>query len=86
MGHFQADARVIYLDHAVGTSDGWLAQIISLLVALVLPDFQLFNVIDEVIQGRIIPLLLMGKLALVGLFYFLFYLIASWFIFAEKEF
>ncbi len=86
MGHFQADARVIYLDHAVGTSDGWLAQLISLLVALVLPDFQLFNVIDEVIQGRIIPLLLMGKLALVGLFYFLFYLIASWFIFAEKEF
>jgi ABC-2 type transport system permease protein len=86
IGHFQADARMIYLDQSVGSSDSWLAQIISLLVALVLPDFQLFNVIDEVIQGQVMPLFIVGKLALVGLFYFGFYLFASWFIFAEKEF
>lgn len=86
MGHFQADARVAFLEQGVGTSDGWLAQSLSLLIALVLPDFQLFNVIDEVIQGRVMPLLIVGKLALVGLFYFVFYLFASWFIFAEKEF
>jgi hypothetical protein len=67
-------------------SNGWFAQGISLLVALVLPDFQLFNVIDAVIEGQVMPLVVAGKLALVGLFYFGFYLLASWFIFAEKEF
>jgi ABC-2 type transport system permease protein len=86
MGHFQADAREMYFGDDIGTSHGWLAQSISLLAALVLPDFQVFNVIDEVIQGRVMPLFVMGKLVLVGLFYFVFYLFASWFIFAEKEF
>jgi hypothetical protein len=86
MGHFQADARAIYLSQEVGTSDGWLGRGIGLLVALVLPDFQLFNVIDAVIEGQVMPLVVAGKLALVGLFYFGFYLFASWFIFAEKEF
>lgn len=86
MGHFQADARMGFLDPEVGTSNGWLAQSISLLIALVLPDFQLFNVIDAVIEGQVMPLIVMGKLALIGLFYFVFYLLASWFIFAEKEF
>lgn len=86
IGHFQADAREIYLSQGVGTSDGWLAHAISLVVALVLPDFQLFNVIDEVIQGHVMPLLILCKLSLIGLFYFIFYLFASWFIFAEKEF
>jgi len=75
-----------FLDPEVGTSNGWLAQSISLLIALVLPDFQLFNVIDAVIEGQVMPLIVMGKLALIGLFYFVFYLLASWFIFAEKEF
>jgi ABC-type Na+ efflux pump permease subunit len=86
MGHFQADAREIYLGGEMGTSNSWIAQVISLLVTLILPDFQLFNVIDEVIQGRIMPLWVLGKLTLLGLFYFVFYLFASWFIFAEKEF
>lgn len=86
IGHFQADARAAFLNQEAGMADGWFVQAISLLIALVIPDFQLFNVIDEVIQGRVMPLLIVGKLALVGLFYFVFYLFASWFIFAEKEF
>lgn len=86
MGHIQADAREVYMGDEIGMSNGWLAQTITLIVALILPDFQLFNVIDEVIQGRVMPLWVLGKLTLVGLFYFVFYLFASWFIFAEKEF
>ncbi len=86
MGHIQADAREVYLGGDIGVSNSWFAQTISLVVTLVLPDFKLFNVIDEVIQGRMVPLWILGKLTLVGLFYFVFYLFASWFIFAEKEF
>ncbi|MES2981299.1 MAG: hypothetical protein V4727_03210 [Verrucomicrobiota bacterium] len=86
IGYFQADARAAFLSQEVGTSDGWWARLISLLVALVLPDFQLFNVIDAVVEGQIMSLVTAVKLVLVGAFYFFLYLIASWFIFADKEF
>lgn len=86
IGHFQADARAAYFSQEAGMSDSVFTKIISLLVSLILPDFQLFNVIDAVIEGQVMPLFILGKLTLIGLFYALFYIIASWFIFAEKEF
>jgi len=85
IGHFQADARDLYLQ-AGQAGEGAFARICSLLLSLVLPDFQLFNVIDAVIEGQALPMLALGKLALVGLYYALFFTIASWFIFADKEF
>lgn len=86
IGHFQADARAAFLSQEAGMSDGILAKSVTLVVALVLPDFQLFNVIDAVIEGQVMPLVLLGKLTLIGLFYVVFYIIASWLIFAKKEF
>ena len=86
IGHFQADARAAYFAGEAGTSDSFWIRGISLLVSLVLPDFQLFNVIDAVIEGQVMPLVILGKLTLIGLFYFLFYVMASWLIFARKEF
>ena len=86
IGHFQADARAIYLSQDAGMSDSFWARGVGLLVSLVLPDFQLFNVIDAVIEGQVMPLVILGKLAMIGLFYFVFYVIASWFVFARKEF
>ncbi len=85
IGHFQADARDVYLQSGEA-GQGVFARLISLLISLVLPDFQLFNVIDAVIQGQSLPLMMLGKLTLVGLFYALFFTLASWFIFSEKEF
>lgn len=85
IGHFQADARDFYLQSGqAGT--GWFARSAALLVSLVLPDFQLFNVIDAVIEGQVFPMLMLAKLALVGLYYAVFFTLASWFIFADKEF
>lgn len=86
IGHFQADARTAFLSQEAGMSDSILAKIITLLVALVLPDFQLFNVIDAVIEGQLLPFVIVGKLTLMALFYAVFYIIASWLIFAKKEF
>jgi ABC-type transport system involved in multi-copper enzyme maturation permease subunit len=85
IGHFQADARDVYL-HSGQAGEGLFARLASLLLSLVLPDFQLFNVIDAVIEGQALPLLTMGKLALVALYYALFFTIASWFVFSDKEF
>ena len=85
IGHFQADARDVYLQ-AGQAGEGVFARFASLAVSLVLPDFQSFNVIDAVIEGQAMPLLILGKLTLIGLYYALFFTFASWFIFAEKEF
>ncbi|MGD7654116.1 MAG: ABC transporter permease [Verrucomicrobiales bacterium] len=85
IGHFQADARDAYL-HVGEVGQGLVAKLVTLLVTLVLPDFQLFNVIDAVIEGQVIPLVTMGKLVLVALYYALFFTIASWFVFSDKEF
>jgi len=85
IGHFQADARDFYLQLGQA-GQGSFSRAISLLTSLVLPDFQLFNVIDAVIEGQAMPVLLLGKLALVAFYYALFFTLASWFIFSEKEF
>ena len=85
IGHFQADARDVFLSSGQA-GEGVAARIGSLLFALVMPDFQLFNVIDAVIEGQAMPLVALGKLTLVGLYYAVFFTIASWFIFSDKEF
>jgi hypothetical protein len=85
IGHFQADARDAYLQ-AGQAGEGVFARLAALVISLVMPDFQNFNVIDAVIEGQAMPLLILGKLTLIGLYYALFFTIASWFVFAEKEF
>ncbi len=85
IGHFQADARDVFLGGGQA-GEGTLARVGALLLSLVMPDFQLFNVIDAVIEGQVFPLVLLGKLTLVGLYYAMFFTIASWFIFSDKEF
>lgn len=85
IGHFQADARNMYLQ-AGEVGEGVVARLASLLLAMVLPDFQNFNVIDAVIEGQAMPVMVLLKLTLIGLYYAVFFTVASWFIFAEKEF
>lgn len=85
IGHFQADARDVYLQ-AGQAGEGLFARLGALLLSLVLPDFQLFNVIDAVIEGQALPLIALGKLTLVAVYYALFFTFVSWFIFSDKEF
>ena len=85
IGHFQADARNVYF-HSEQAGEGVLVRMASLLMSMVFPDFQIFNVIDAVIEGQAMPLLILGKLTLIGLYYALFFTMASWLVFAKKEF
>lgn len=81
IGHFQEDAVNAFVN--AGTTGG---KIVTGLVSLVLPNFQLFNVIDAVIEGTVLPLASLVKLAGLGLFYAVLYTLCSWFIFSDKEF
>ncbi len=85
VGHFQADAREIYM-HSGELGQGGFAKWLSMIFAVIVPDLQLFNVVDAITEGKVMPLVLMGKLTLVALYYVVFYTLASWFIFSDKEF
>ena len=85
IGHFQADLRSAWLAGGAD-GEGWIARGISMLMSLILPDFQIFNVVDAVIEGQLIPLAVMAKVVGIGIFYLVFYTLCSWFVFAEKEF
>ena len=85
IGHFQADAReaVMQMGHAgTGPVMLWMNR----LVAALFPDFQMFNVIDAVIEGKMISLAHLGKLAVMAGFHSAIYLVGSWFLFSKKEF
>jgi ABC-type Na+ efflux pump permease subunit len=86
IGHFQAEVFREFLMKSDRIGEGTFATMVSLLVTLVFPDFQIFNVIDGVIEGQVIPLLTFAKLAGITLYHTVLFTLVSWFIFAEKEF
>jgi ABC-type transport system involved in cytochrome c biogenesis permease component len=82
IGHLQPIAREYWLqEHGAG----WLTKAFLALVALIFPDLQSFNLIDDVVAGRVIPLLLFGKTALLGGFYLIVYGLLGILSFSGKE-
>ena len=82
IGHLQSTAREYWLQ---ANSAGWLTKIFLALVALLFPDLQLFNLVDDIVAGTTIPLVLFSKTAALGFFYTGFYLLLAWTVFYRKE-
>ncbi len=82
IGHLQATAREYWLHDQGG---GWMAQGFLALVALLFPDLQAFNLIDDAVAGTVIPFALFGKTALLGLFYTTVYTLLGTVVFYGKE-
>ena len=82
IGHLQATARTYWLQEH---SSGWLAHTFLGLVALVFPDLQPFNLIDDVVSGAAIPLALFARTAVLGCVYTSVYLFFAWAAFHERE-
>jgi ABC-2 type transport system permease protein len=82
IGHLQATAREYWLQT---NSAGWLTQVFLALVALLFPDLQLFNLVDDIVAGTAIPLALFLKTTTLGFFYTSFYLLLAWTVFYRKE-
>lgn len=84
-GNFQADAADFYRATASsGTTT--FGSLITKLVSLLFPNYQLFNITDAVIQGQAITSAAVGTLAGLTLFYVIIYTLLSWFVFSDKEF
>lgn len=85
IGHFTADARNYWL-YTQGTSISKEMKLVSQGVALIFPDFQLYNIIDSAIEGKTIPPNIFLRLLALTLFYSGIYSVLSWFTFRKKEF
>lgn len=81
-GHLQADIRAYYESVPEWTA---IAKWVAAPLALLLPDFQLFNIVDAVVAGEPIgagvPLRLLGF----GAGYVTVYLLIAWYVFQDKE-
>lgn len=82
IGHLQATAREYWLQEH---SSGWITHGFLALVALVFPDLQAFNLVDDIVAGTAIPLGLFLKTALLGGFYTAIYTLLAAFVFYGKE-
>jgi hypothetical protein len=82
IGHLQPIAREYWLQEH---SSGWLTQTFLAIVALVFPDLQAFNLVDDVVAGAAISFGLFLKTMLLGIFYTVIYTLLATFAFYGKE-
>jgi hypothetical protein len=82
IGHLEATAREYWLQ---GHSSGLVARIFLAVVALLFPDLQAFNLVDDIVAGTAISLALFAKTALLGIFYTAIYTLLAAFVFYGKE-
>ena len=84
IGHVQGLARDYWTSGGEAAA-GLFTKFFIGIVALVFPDYQLFNIVDGVVAGTIIPLMSMVKLAGLTLLYLAIYTLVAWLIFGGKE-
>ena len=82
IGHLQATAREYWLQEHGGTL---LTRVFLAIVALLFPDLQAFNLVDDIVAGTAISLALFAKTALLGVFYTTIYTLLAAFVFYGKE-
>jgi len=82
IGHLQAIAREYWLQEH---SSGWISRVFLAVVALIFPDLQAFNLVDDIVAGTAISLGLFFKTAVLGVFYTTIYTLLAAFVFYGKE-
>jgi hypothetical protein len=82
IGHLQATAREYWLQEH---SSGLITHLFLAIVALLFPDLQAFNLVDDIVAGTAISLALFTKTALLGIFYTTIYTLLAVFVFYGKE-
>jgi ABC-2 type transport system permease protein len=82
IGHLQATAREYWLQEHAAT---WMTRVFLAVVALIFPDLQTFNLVDDIVAGAAIPTALFAKTAILGLFYTTIYTLLAGFVFYGKE-
>lgn len=82
IGHLQATARDYWLS---SNESGILTKIVLGLVALIFPDLQAFNLVDDIVAGVAIPLPILLKTLALGCGYIAVYSVLAAAIFHQRE-
>ena len=82
IGHVQAIARDYWLQ---GANVGAVTKTFLAFVALIFPDLQIFNVVDDIAVGAALPLAIFIKTSALGVTYIAVYFLAGYFLFQNKE-
>jgi ABC-type Na+ efflux pump permease subunit len=82
VGHVQADVRAFY-ESAEATE--WIARALAVPVALLFPDFQLFNIVDAAAMGELVSGDVLMRMSVLATAYVLVYLSLAWVFFHAKE-
>ncbi|MHA3772708.1 ABC transporter permease [Verrucomicrobiota bacterium sgz303538] len=81
IGHVQGIAREYWMQGGASL----LTKLFLALVALFFPDLQLFNLVDDIVVGTVVPAVMFWKTAGLGVIYTVAYLLVGYWIFAGKE-
>lgn len=82
IGHLQATAREYWL---AGNESGLLGKVVLGFVALIFPDLQAFNLVDDIVVGAAIPANLLLKSLALGFGYIAVYTALAAAVFHQKE-
>lgn len=82
IGHLEATAREYWLQEH---SSALITRIFLAIIALLFPDLQAFNLVDDIVAGTAISMAVFAKTALLGLFYTTIYTLLAIFIFYGRE-
>jgi ABC-2 type transport system permease protein len=82
IGHLQGIAREYWLQEH---GSGLITRVFLAIVALLFPDLQAFNLVDDIVAGAAISFALFAKTALLGVFYTTIYTLLAAFVFYGKE-
>jgi len=82
IGHLQATAREYWM---AATDSGFFTKSVLALVALIFPDLQAFNLVDDIVTGAAIPAAVFGKTLVLGAGYIVVYTALAAAVFHHKE-
>lgn len=85
IGLIQADAREYFLLQQRVSGASGMGEV-TRWIALLFPDFQLLGMEDGVIDGRVVPAGVVGRVGLATFLYCSIYVVLGWFVFRRKEF
>jgi ABC-type Na+ efflux pump permease subunit len=83
IGHVQGIAREAWLNGPGDISS--LTRVLCAAVALIFPDLQPFNVVDEIAVGTALPMPLFLQISGFGIFYIAVYFLLAQVVFASRE-
>jgi hypothetical protein len=84
IGHVQPIVRE-YATASSASHGSPLLKVFFAFVALVFPDFQLFDLVDDVLAGTAVPMDVFGKMLVFGCGYIVIYTLVGYLLFADKE-